>query len=49
MFPAQKGRGVFKDTLRILSIPKGNDSLSDVTELHHFRHATSALSRFRHR
>lgn len=49
MFPAQKGRGMFEDTLRVLSIPKGDDPLGDVAELHHLRHATSALSRSRHR
>lgn len=49
MFPAQKGRGMFEDTLRVLPVPKGDDPLGDVTELHHLRHATSALSRSRHR
>lgn len=49
VFPAQKGRGVFEYTLRILPVPEGDDPLGDVTELHHLRYATSALSRSRHR
>lgn len=49
VFSAQKGRGMFEDTLRILPIPKSDDPFGDVTELHYLRHATSALSRSRHR
>lgn len=47
MLPAQEGRGMLEDTLRVLPVPKGDDPLGDVTELHHLRHATSALSRSR--
>ena len=36
---------MFKDSLRILPVPECNDSFGDVTKLHYFCHATSALSR----